>query len=83
MRFGVSRRRLRSLRTVDVDALENPEAWMRRHSLLWTDAPLDPGAHYIRRRTAVRRGNETAVEHFFSAAVFRFLCFCRRSARAE
>jgi hypothetical protein len=83
LRFAVSRSRLRSLRTINVDELEDPEAWMRRHSSLWTDAPARHGAQYVRRRTAVRRGDETAVEHYFAASVFRFLCFCRGSARAD
>lgn len=83
LRFAVSRHRLRCLRTIDVDALEDPEAWMKRHSLLWTDAPLNHGVQYIQRGTSVRRGDGTAVEHFFSASVFRFLCFCRGSARAD
>ena len=43
LRFAVPRRRLLALRTIDVDQLDDPEAWMRRHSLLWTDAPADHG----------------------------------------
>jgi hypothetical protein len=83
LRFAVSRSRLRSLHTINVDELEDPEAWMRRHSSLWTDAPVRHGAQYVRRHTTVRRGDETAVEHYFAASAFRFLCFCRGPARAD
>lgn len=83
VRFAVPRHRLLALRTIDVDELDDSEEWMRRHSLLWTDDPADHGARYVRRRTSVPRGNETAVEHFFSITVVRRLCYWRGLARVD
>jgi len=83
LRFAIMRRRLDALHTIDVDALDHAEEWMRQHSLLWTDTPAIHGAHYIRRRTSVPRENETAVEYYFSATVFRRLYFWRGSTHAK
>ncbi len=83
LRFAVPRGRLLALRTIDVDELDDPETWMRRHSLLWTDDPADHGAQYVRRRTSVPRGSGTAVEHFFSATVVRRLWYWMGMARAD
>lgn len=83
LRFAILRRRLISLRTIDVDAEPNPDEWMNRYSLLGTDQPLEHRAAYVRRHTDISRGIDTAVEHFFSKTVFPYLGFCRGTVRAD
>jgi hypothetical protein len=83
LRFAVLRRCLKKLHTIDVGAMDDPDAWMDKYSLLGRGPVQDHGAMYIRRPTAVPRGRESAIEHFFSTLVFRSLCFCRGTARAQ
>jgi hypothetical protein len=76
LRFAILRRRLRSFRSIDVNSLADPDGWMDRYSLLGHGPVQDHGADYIQRQTgAVRRGTKTAIEHFFSKSVFRYLHF--------
>ena len=56
---------------------------MRQHSLLGTGPPLPHGVQYIRRHTAVPRGEDTAVEHYFARSVFPGLFFFRGHVRAD
>jgi hypothetical protein len=79
----VLRRRFQSMRTIDVDAQPDPDAWMRRHSLLGTATPLPHGAEHVRRHTAVPRGQGTAVEHYFAHSVFGNLFFFRGYLRGD
>jgi hypothetical protein len=83
LRFVVLRRRVQGMATVDVDAQQNPEAWMWQYSLLYTSTPLPHGAQYIRRHTGIARGLDTAVEHYFAGSVFPSLFFLRGHARAD
>jgi hypothetical protein len=83
LRFAVLRRRLRSIAGIDVDAQPDPDGWMERHSRLGTGTPLPHGAQYIRRHTAVPRGEDTAVEHYFARSVFPSLFFVRGHVRAD
>jgi hypothetical protein len=83
LRFVVLRGCLQAMTTLDVDALPDPDEWMRRHSLLGTDTPLPHGAEYIRRHTGMPRGEDTAVEHYFARSVAPSLFFLRGYVRAE
>jgi hypothetical protein len=83
LRFLLLRRRLESFTTIDVDAQPDPDSWMSRYSLLASDTPLPHGAQYVLRHTAVERGEDTAIEHYFAQSVFRSLVFFRGHVRAH
>jgi hypothetical protein len=83
LRFMVLRRRFQSLTRIDVNLQPDPDAWMNQYSLLGTGPLLPHGAQYIRRHTGVPRGNDTAVEHYFSSSVFRSFSFFEGNVRAN
>jgi len=68
LKFSIKESRLLKLRTIMVDALENPEGWMQKYSKLWGGTP-NHGADYVVRGTAM--GNE----HYFSSRIFPLLRF--------
>lgn len=83
LRFMVLRRRVLSMVGINVDALPDPDGWMRQHSLLGSSMSLPHGAQYIRRHTGISRAEDTAVEHYFASSVFSSLFFLRGCVRAD
>lgn len=66
--FSVSDDALLSFRSANVDALENPEAFLSRYSKLFGGTP-DHGLEYI------QRGTQFGTEHFFDKSVIHILQF--------
>jgi len=66
--FRVGKGALQRFRSLRVDSLADPEAWMTRYSRLWGGVP-DHGLQYI------QRGTHMGPEHYFSSSVFGDLRF--------
>jgi hypothetical protein len=56
------------MRTIDVDSLPEPSAFMRKHSSLWGGTP-NHGYEYV------TRGTNIGTEHFFGSSMFHRLRF--------
>jgi hypothetical protein len=68
LRLDVASRDLASFRSLDIDALEDPGAFMSKYSRLWGGDPTH-GYDYL------TRGTHFGVEHFFSKSVAHMLKF--------
>ena len=68
MSFDVAGRDLASFRSLDIDSLADPEAFMSKHSQLWGGTPNHGFEH-------LTRGTQFGTEHFFDKSVFGNLGF--------
>jgi RHS repeat-associated protein len=68
MSFTVASRDLASFRSLDIDSLADPEAFLSKYSQLWGGTP-NHGYEYL------TRGTQFGTEHFFDSSVFGRLNF--------
>lgn len=68
LQFRVSESDLASMRSVNIDSLENPEDFMSKYSQLWDGTP-NHGYDWV------MRGTQFGQENYFSSSVFDMLRF--------